>query len=91
MFGAWVEVCCVFLIDRFCSAVTNVITGTVQFRNYFPWSGMFNHNLSDSASLFVRFDGALGEDFIADLKEERIGSLAVDEFAMRLCVRELEF
>ena len=62
--------------------MTNAITGTVQFRNDIPWSGMFNHNLSDSASLFVRFDGTLGENFVANFKEEGIGPLAVDIFTM---------
>ena len=69
-------------VDGFVSAVTDLIAGAIEFGNDFPWSCMFDHYLSNSFSLFVRVDSALGEYFVTDLEEKRIWSLDVDVFAM---------
>lgn len=47
---------------------------------------MFDHDLSNAASLFVRCDGALGENFVANLKGKGVRLLAVDKFAMHRSV-----
>ncbi len=75
-----------FLVNGLRSAMADAITGTVELCDDFPGAGVLDHNLSDTASLFVRFDGSFGKNSLTDLKGKGVWSLAIDVFAMHCSV-----
>jgi hypothetical protein len=52
--------------------VTDAIARSVQLFNDFPWPCVFDHNLSNAASLFVRFDSWQKLCRLAGMKEGQV-------------------
>jgi hypothetical protein len=73
---------CMFLVDSLCFAVLKLIGASVEFGSNAPRSCVLYHNFPNAAFVAVGSDGSSSKYKVVDFVDERVGSAAVNIFAV---------